>query len=111
MYMGVWNAHVQKWCAKRDVFRNVFYNEKRNKKDDSSSESDSDDDFDVEAEISVRATDVQVALAVLATELGLSDRQADAVSRSWKHYDICSLFCYVLYYEIYCMQVPWNIYR
>lgn len=36
--------------------------------------------MNVDSDISVKATEVQVALALLQAELGLSDSQADAVA-------------------------------
>ena len=41
---------------------------------------DFDDDISVEADVSVTSSTVEIALALLATELGLSDRQANAVA-------------------------------
>jgi hypothetical protein len=42
--------------------------------------SDEDDTIHVDSDISVKSTEVQIALALLQTELGLSDSQADAVA-------------------------------
>ena len=39
-----------------------------------------DDDINVEADVSVTSSPVEIALALLATELGLSGRQANAVA-------------------------------
>lgn len=37
--------------------------------------------FSVDPDVSVKSTSIHIGLAVLAVELGLSDRQADAVAR------------------------------
>ena len=50
------------------------------------SDGDLEDNITVEADVSVRGAPVDIALALLATELGLSDRQANAVARFTKHY-------------------------
>ena len=46
---------------------------------------DEDDDgtsrFSVDPDVSVKSTRIHIGLAVLSVELGLSDRQADAVAR------------------------------
>ena len=47
----------------------------------SSSEYESEEDIEVTAKVSVKSPAVDVALALLATELGLSDNQADSVAR------------------------------
>lgn len=61
--------------------------------------------MNVDSDISVKATEVQVALALLQAELGLSDSQADAVA-SWVrfHYD----FHYEIHYVLGFIDVTWT---
>ena len=59
--------------------------------------SDEDDTIHVDSDISVKSTEVQIALALLQTELGLSDSQADAVA-SWAK--LHNVFSYKLYHVL-----------